>query len=159
MRMDLSQPVRGMPWGEPISVAPTATVRQVAGILAHLRVGAALVRPGDDADGGGDAGIVAERDVVHAVAAGLDLDRTHARDIMGADLISVDVAARLDEVLEAMVGRNVRHIAITDGDEIVGVLSARDVLHRLRDADRGPGGAGGPGGASVPDGDRVIAVG
>ncbi len=135
MRMDRSQPVRGMPWGEPISVAPTASVRQVAGILAHLRVGAALVRPGGDGDGGADAGIVAERDIVGAVAAGLDLDRTYARDIMSADLVSVDVAAALDEVVEAMARHDVRHIAITDGDDIVGVLSARDVLHRLGDGD------------------------
>lgn len=127
MRLDLTEPVRGVPWGEPISVPATASVRHVASVLARLRVGAVLVQASDV----GDVGVVAERDVVHAVAAGLDLDRTTAGDVMTAELVTVDVLATVEAVVQAMVQRGVRHVAIVDGDEIVGVLSARDVLGRL----------------------------
>lgn len=127
MRLDLTEPVRGVPWGEPISVPATASVRHVASVLARLRVGAVLVQATDE----GDVGVVAERDVVHAVAAGLDLDRTTAADVMTPELVTVDVLATVETVVQAMVQRGVRHVAIVDGDEIVGVLSARDVLGRL----------------------------
>ena len=123
MKLDLASAVRGAPWNETVSVAPTASVRHVARILARYQVGAVVVRADDEAD----AGILSERDVVRFVAAGGDPDAAEARDVMTADLVTIDVAEPLHDAVRAMVSNAVRHLAVVDGDEVVGVLSARDL--------------------------------
>lgn len=138
MNLDLRSSVRSTPWDEPISVPPDTTVRQVAVLLHRHRIGMVLVRPTDDRD----VGVVSERDVVALVAAGGDVDAVVAGDIATPGMITVDVAASMGDVADAMVEHQVRHVGVTDGDEIVGVLSARDLLQLLapRRADD-PGGA------------------
>ena len=133
MKLDLTSPVSGVPWDEPVSVAPSATVRQAANVLVRYNVGAVVVRADDLVD----AGIVSERDVVRLVAAGGDPDRIPVRDVMAPDLITVEVTAELSEVARAMLDNGVRHVALTDGDEVVGVLSAREVLRLLSDEGSG----------------------
>lgn len=127
MNLDLRSSVRSTPWDEPISVPPDTTVRQVSVLLQRHRIGAVVVRATDDRD----VGIVSERDIVALVASRGDLDAVHAGDIATAGLVTVDVAASMADVAEAMVVHQVRHVGVTDGDEVVGVLSARDLLRLL----------------------------
>lgn len=127
MNLDLRSSVRSTPWDEPISVSPDATVRQVAVLLDRYRIGAVVVR----AQGDRDVGVVSERDVVSLVAEGGDPDAVLAGSLVTGAMITVEVAASLGDVVDAMVAHRVRHVGVTDGDEVVGVLSARDVLRAL----------------------------
>lgn len=133
MNLDLRSSVRSTPWDEPISVSPDATVRQVAVLLDRYRIGVVVVR----AEGDRDVGVVSERDVVSLVAAGGDPDAVLAGSLSTGAMITVEVAASLGDVVDAMVAHRVRHVGVTDGDEVVGVLSARDVLGALGDRDHG----------------------
>src|SRR4051812_37921801 len=76
-----------------IRVAPDATLFEVAGVLAKDDIGAVVVGNGDTV-----AGVISERDVVRAVAAGTDLDRTRAADIAHTQLIWCDITASVGEV-------------------------------------------------------------
>jgi CBS domain-containing protein len=127
VKLDLRSSVRSTPWDEPVSVPPATTLRHVAQLLHACRIGAVIVRADDDRD----AGVVSERDIVAAVADGLDLDAVIAGDVMTAGLVSVDVGDPLAAVVDAMVTHRVRHVGVTDGDEVVGVLSVRDLLGLL----------------------------
>ena len=75
----------------------TTPLRDVAATLNEELVGAALVRRTVVIDGAvtHPEGIVSERDISRAVAAGLDLDTTHAGDVMAVDLAS----ARADDTI------------------------------------------------------------
>lgn len=124
MRLDLRSSVRSTQWAEPISVPPDATLREVAALLVRHRIGAVVVRP----HGRRRAGVVSEREVVAAVAAGRDVDVVTAAEVASVDVVSVDVSASLTDVVGAMADHGIRHVGIVDGDEIVGMLSARDLL-------------------------------
>ena len=65
-----------------------APLRTVAEILTEEVIGAALVRRSVFTEGTirHPEGVVSERDVSHAVAAGLDLDTIRAGDVMSVDL-------------------------------------------------------------------------
>jgi CBS domain-containing protein len=107
-----------------LMVGPAHTVRQVASQMAARRVGAAVVLD-PDADG---PGILTERDVLEAVAAGQDLDREVAGDHLPPDAVSGEPDWDLDKAAAAMVAGGFRHLVICEGPQVVGVLSVRDIV-------------------------------
>ena len=107
-----------------LTVGPAHTVRQVARQMAARRVGAAVVH---DPDSEGP-GILTERDVLEAVAAGQDLDTKLAADHLTPDAVSGERDWDLDKAAAAMVAGGFRHLVICEGPQVVGVLSVRDVV-------------------------------
>ena len=107
-----------------LTVGPAHTVRQVARQMAARRVGAAVVH---DPDSEGP-GILTERDVLEAVAAGQDLDTELAADHLTPEAVVGTPDWDLDRAAAAMVSGGFRHLVICEAGEVVGVLSVRDVV-------------------------------
>ena len=107
-----------------LTVGPAHTLRQVARSMAARRVGAAVVLD-PELDG---PGILTERDLLEAVAAGQDLDREVAADHLTPDAVLGEPEWDLDKAAAAMVRGGFRHLVICDGSEVVGVLSVRDIV-------------------------------
>jgi CBS domain-containing protein len=103
------------------------TLREVAVVLDRYAVGVAVVRTGDG------AGVVSERDLVTAIAAGGDPDQLWGGDVMTPELVTVTPATTILAAAGRMLDAGVRHVAVVDGDDIVGVVSMRDVLEVLLD--------------------------
>jgi CBS domain-containing protein len=79
-------------------------------------------------DGKRLAGIVTERDIVNLVAAGGDPHSTTvAHGMTRRDLVTVSPRTELTEATELMVSRNIRHLPVVDGDDVVGIVSIRDM--------------------------------
>ena len=72
-------------------------------------------------------GIVSERDVVVAIAAGKDLDSTTAADIDSRRLVTCTPDTSLQEAAVLMMEHYVRHLLVND-HRAVGIVSARDLL-------------------------------
>ena len=92
-------------------------------VLAASDVGAALVRCTD-----GRVGIVSERDVTRAIAQDADPDTIWSADIMTEELVTADSSEAILRVAVRLLHEGIRHIAITQGTEIVAVVSAREVF-------------------------------
>jgi CBS domain-containing protein len=107
-----------------LTVGPAHTVRQVAQAMAARKVGAAVVL---DPDSEGP-GILTERDVLEAVAGGQDLDTELAADHLTPDAVVGLPDWDLDQAAAAMVEGGFRHLVICDADEVIGVLSVRDIV-------------------------------
>ena len=107
-----------------LTVGPAHTIRQVAQQMAKRHVGAAVVLD-PDSDG---PGILTERDVLKAVAGGKDLDTVLAADHLTAEAVSGLPDWDLDRAAAAMISGGFRHLVICEGDEVVGVLSVRDIV-------------------------------
>ena len=75
-----------------------------------------------------------ERDITTAVAAGIDLDDACAANVVTRDLITADVDDTVIDVARQLLAEQVRHVAVVDGDDVVAVLSIRDLLAVLVDA-------------------------
>jgi CBS domain-containing protein len=111
-------------------VAPDATLLEVADAMKAASVGALLVSESD-----GAAGIVSERDIVHALAGRRDPATTRARDVSSTSLVWCDAKATVAEVAEEMMECYVRHVLVEDGGRLVGIVSARDLLGFYASAD------------------------
>ena len=106
-----------------IRVGHDATVRELARRMAGEGVGALVVTEGDQVHG-----IVSERDVVAAIAAGKDLDSTTAADIDSRRLVTCTPDTSVREAAVLMMEHYVRHLLVNDHTGPVGIVSARDLL-------------------------------
>src|SRR5918911_921243 len=80
------------------------------------------------APAGTGPGILTERDILHAVAAGQVCAEEKVADHLTADLVFASPEWSLEEAAVAMVRGGFRHLVVIDGGEPVGVLSVRDVV-------------------------------
>jgi CBS domain-containing protein len=110
-----------------VRLAPDSSLREVAVGLAAARTGLGVV----DVEGGG---VITERDVLRAIATGADLDAAKVADHMTPQPVSVPTDTTLAAACDLMIERGVRHLLITEADELVGVLNMRDVVGVLSGA-------------------------
>jgi CBS domain-containing protein len=107
-----------------LSVGPGHTLREAARLMSGRRVGAAVVL---DPDGQGP-GIITERDLLDSIGAGQDPDAERVGDHLTADVVFAAPDWSLEEAAVAMLRGGFRHLVVTDGAEITGILSVRDVV-------------------------------
>jgi CBS domain-containing protein len=112
---------------EVFTIAPEANVLDALEMMAKHNIGALLVMSGEDR-----VGILSERDCSRKV----ELMERNARDtkvseIMTSDVVTVDCSQPLEECMTLMIDRNIRHLPVYDGKELMGLLSVRDVLKEV----------------------------
>jgi CBS domain-containing protein len=107
-----------------LSVGPGHTLRQAAELMSKRRVGAAVVM---DPESSGP-GILTERDLLDSLAQGQDPDTERVGDHMSPDIVFAAPEWSLEEAAVAMVRGGFRHLVVTDGAEIAGILSVRDIV-------------------------------
>jgi CBS domain-containing protein len=118
------QLVGGFSADEVTYVAPSMSLREVAEYLRSTDVSLAVV-----GDQGQVHGVVSERDIVTAVALGLDVDTTEVRTIETENLKWATATSTIDDVAEEMLENYVRHVLIAGDDgTLIGVVSMRDLL-------------------------------
>jgi len=109
--------------GPPVFLHPSDTLQVVAEVISREGVGAAIVRGPL-----GPEGIVTERDIVEALAQGAKPDDVWAVDIASLDLVTVEPSARVRDVIRKMAQYGIRHVPVKADGEILGMVSARDIL-------------------------------
>ena len=110
-------------------IDPGATLREVAASLDEQDVSILVVGTRDNVEG-----VVSERDIVRAVAAGLDLDTTPVASIESNHLRWATVDSTIADVASEMMGNYIRHILLRDDSgALYGIVSMRDLLVELLD--------------------------
>ncbi|HEY8454378.1 MAG TPA: CBS domain-containing protein [Actinopolymorphaceae bacterium] len=102
------------------------SLRTAAVTLSDADVGALIVT-----SNGEPLGILSERDVVRAVAAGGDPDEVWAGDVMAVETIWASPTDSTFDIALLMRDGNVRHVPLRVHDNCVGMVSVRDVLKVL----------------------------
>lgn len=105
-------------------VGPEHTLRQTAQLMAARHTGSAVVI---DPDGSG-VGIVTERDVLVAIGQGLDPDAERTAGHITWDAVYAGPTWTLEEAAAAMMRGGFRHLVVIDGDEVLGIISVRDIV-------------------------------
>jgi len=105
------------------------TLAEAARKMWQQQTGSLLVMEGEDL-----VGIVTERDVLKAVAAGVKLDETRVSEVMTKDLVTVGPGTSLREAAKIMTDRWIRHLPVLDSGKLVGVMSQRDLAGVLAGA-------------------------
>ena len=110
-----------------LTVSPHEPLAAVAQRMVDRDVGAALVT-----DGARLTGILTERDVLRAVAAGIG-DNTKVSDWMTRDPETMESDDTTLQAAVLMIHGGFRHLPLMDGDDVVGMLSIRDLMRVVLD--------------------------
>ena len=108
---------------EVFTIGPSATVLEAVEEMTARDVGALVVTEGKSV-----VGILSERDYVRKVVATgrVSVDMTVA-DIMSPKVLFIRPDRSVDEGLALMYDKGVRHLPVMDGDDLVGVVSIKDL--------------------------------
>jgi CBS domain-containing protein len=117
---------------EVFSISPDATVFDALVLMEKHNTGALMV-----VDGGRVEGILSERDCVRKVdLAGKNARTMKVSEIMTSKVIYVEAGQELEECMALMIDKNIRHLPVYDGKDLLGLLSVRDVLKEVVDVQK-----------------------
>ena len=106
------------------SVEPQAAVLDAIRLMAEHHVGALLVMRGAALEG-----IVSERDYARKVILrGRSSAETPVRDIMSSPVLTVTLDTSVQQCMQLMTDRRLRHLPVVDGGRVVGVVSIGDLV-------------------------------
>lgn len=109
------------------SVRPGDSIAEAVGVLNDKNIGAVVVREAS----GKVVGILSERDVVRRLGKhGADAMSLRVSDCMTGDVHTCSPESSLDELMSMMTRKRIRHLPVTAGGRIVGVVSIGDVVKR-----------------------------
>jgi len=115
--------VRDVMTREFVGVSESDTVLGAVKLMDEDGAGCVVVLRGSD-----PVGIVTESDVLALVAAERDPAEVEVSSVMSEPVVSVHADRALSDAAGTMSREDIRRLAVTNDDDLVGVLSERDVI-------------------------------
>ncbi len=109
------------------SVSINDNVIRALEVMAEGEVGAVLVTDGDQY-----VGIFTERDYARdGELKGRCAKDTIVKDVMTETMYSIKPETTMDECMELMIKRGIRHLPVVSNKRVVGMISIRDVVRAI----------------------------
>lgn len=106
------------------SVSPESSIFDGLKLMAEKNIGALLV-----VDSGNLIGIFSERDYARKIALkGKTSHETSVREVMTKKVASVRPDQSIQECMELMTEKHIRHLPVLENEQLVGVISIGDVV-------------------------------
>ena len=79
-------------------------------------------------------GIITERDIVRLLGSlKPSLLQTPLHDIMSKPLANVSINSSVRDAIQIMQQKNIRRLIVSDGDEMVGIITDKDIFRTIMD--------------------------
>lgn len=125
-------PIEDLARSDVVTADLDTSIADLAATLDERDVGSIVITEGDT-----PVGIVTDRDLtVRILATGTDPDDQTAEDVMSDDLLTVERTAGFYEATDLMSDNGIRRLPVTDGDELVGIITADDLTELLADEEQ-----------------------
>lgn len=109
-------------------LAPSDSVRTAVDLMAERHIGAVLIE-----EAGRLIGIFTERDLLtRVVAKGRDSDATQLSEVMTRNPDCLKPGDIAGDALARMTSKGYRHLPVLDGEELVGIVSIRDLYAAVK---------------------------
>jgi CBS domain-containing protein len=106
-----------------VTAQPDGTAAEAIRTMVAAGVGSVVV-----ADGPSPIGIFTERDVLRLAGEGADFEQLILRDVMTPNPLTISADDGILAAAQLMGERNLRHLPVVEGGNLVGIVSIRDVL-------------------------------
>ena len=106
-----------------VTMSSGSSLAEAASVMSQKRVGSVLILEGELL-----AGILTERDIVRAISHDIGAPRDEIAHWMSATPKTVSPGSSLEEARDLMDRNHIRHLPVTEGGRLVGMLSMRDLI-------------------------------
>ena len=107
------------------TVSKNQSVRQALIIMSEKNIGAIIVVDNNDFP----VGIFSERDYARKIILkGKNSKDTLLDEVMTKELITVTKDYKIDQCMEIMIEKRIRHLPVLENKKIIGIISIGDVL-------------------------------
>ena len=121
---NFAQVIKDKPEQAIYTVSPDATVLEAISIMAEKGIGALVVTQDNEV-----VGILSERDYTRKVAL---MERssydTTVSEIMTAKVLTISRSNTVEECLQLMTDRHLRHLPVVEENKLVGLISIGDLV-------------------------------
>ena len=112
-----------------ISINAEASIKDAGNLIDKNKVGSLLIKKGEDY-----VGIITKTDLVQKVILrDLDFETTRIHTIMTDAILTIDRGATIKRAVALMSEKQVRHLGVIENNDIVGVLSIKDISEDFSD--------------------------
>jgi CBS domain-containing protein len=109
------------------SVEPTVMVLRAIELMCEKNIGGLLI-----VENGKLAGIFTERDYARKlILKGKSSKDTPIGELMTPNPFTVSPDTSIDECMQMMTDKHIRHLPVTEGDQLVGMISIGDVVRQV----------------------------
>jgi len=120
---DVDMPIRSFVTKRLIGVKSDSSVQEAAEKMVEFSTGSLIVIKDEDV-----VGFLTDGDIKKKVVAkGLKPDMP-VKEIMVEELITANISSDIKDVLELMAEKNIQHVLIEEDDDIVGIVTFRDLI-------------------------------
>lgn len=110
-----------------LTVGPDETVRSAIDKMEQISAGTSVVMEDGDV-----IGIISERDVIRKVVLrGKSVENIKVREIMSSKLTTITPESSLDECMQLMTNKRIRHLPVLREKQLCGIVSIGDVVKYL----------------------------
>jgi len=117
-------------------VKPDSPISEAVKLMHDKKIGSVLVMESEE---GRILGILTERDIIRVVAEqSCTALQGVVADVMTREIVACTSDCTMDSIISGMTKFNVRHLPVYKDDKLLGLISARDVMHyRIRQLESG----------------------
>lgn len=109
------------------SVLSTTTVYEALKVMGEKNIGAILVIDGTDLKG-----ILSERDYARKIVLkDKSSKETYVHEIMESNVFSVSLSNNIEDCMELMSTKRIRHLPVLEDGIVVGIISISDVVKAI----------------------------
>lgn len=109
------------------SVEPTVMVLRAIELMCEKNIGGLLIT-----ENGKLAGIFTERDYARKlILKGKSSKDTPIGELMTPNPFTVSPDTSIDQCMQMMTDKHIRHLPVTEGDQLVGMISIGDVVRQV----------------------------
>ena len=110
-----------------LTVDPDTSVREALEKMEDISAGTVVVM-----EGGAVVGMVSERDVIRKVVLqGQKIDKVKVRELMSTDLTTITPETSLDDCMQLITEKRIRHLPVLCNGSLCGIVSIGDVVKYL----------------------------
>ncbi len=107
-----------------VEASPTTSVRRCAEVMAAEKVSSALITQNSSI-----LGILTEKDLARKIVAkGLDPNKALVKDIMTAEVITIEPETSLYDAMVLISKKRIKHLPVVSDNAVVGIITAMDIL-------------------------------
>ena len=118
--------LRDVAVGHLVTVDCKVSLRRASKVMTDRGVGCAVVIEKERV-----AGIITERDILHAVAHEQNVDDTTVESVMTRDVVSGAPGWDITKAVKTMTEGGFRHLLVMEMDDPVGIVSLRDLMDTM----------------------------